>query len=84
MNNVFVGEDIILPRSPRSPPHRLLLSKQKISISSVGVDVLDDPRNMGITAVHPSVILPDCRGDHQSSEVATVIKCTSVCCLSLL
>ena len=74
MNNVVVGEDIILPRSYRSPPHIRLSSflivgatigrpsslrlqialpsvaKTKISISPVGVDVLDDPRKIKIKA----------------------------------
>ena len=37
MNNVFVGEDIILPRSLRSQNALLYVAKTKISISPVGV-----------------------------------------------
>ena len=46
MNNVVVGEDIILPRSLWSQLHIRLLSKQKISISPVG-EGLALPENIG-------------------------------------
>ena len=45
MNNVVVGEDIILPRSYRSPPHIRLSS-----FLIVGVGALDDPRKIKIKA----------------------------------
>ena len=43
MNNVFVGEDIILPRSLRSQNALPPLAESKISISFVGTGVLDGP-----------------------------------------
>ena len=36
------------------------------------------PESIRITAVHPSVIFFDCRGDHRSSEVVSVTNCTFV------
>ena len=43
MNNVFVGEDIILPRSLRSQNAHPYVAKTKIYISLVGTDVLGGP-----------------------------------------
>ena len=43
MNNMLVGEDIILPRSLRSQNAHPYVAKTKISISPVGVGALDDP-----------------------------------------
>ena len=59
MNNVFVGEDIILPRSPRSQNALPYVTKTKILISPVGVGALDDPRNIGVRTVLSSACHPE-------------------------
>ena len=50
MNNVLVGEDIILPRSLWSPSHILLSS-----FLIVGVGALDDPREFRLQIAPPSI-----------------------------
>ena len=71
MNNLVVGEDIILPSSLRLQIALLSVAEAKNSILPVGVGAYDDPRTYGLP---PCIRMSffDCRGDHRSSEVVSV------------
>ena len=51
---MLVGEDIILPRSYRSPPHVRLSPIQENYINPVGTDVLGGPMALRSQNAHPS------------------------------
>ena len=57
MNNVFVGEDIILPRSLRSQNAHPYVAKTKISISPVGVGAPTTLKN--VTRLYITALLEE-------------------------